>query len=391
MQQVVDDKLRIAVPFLGGVNELVEVFDLPNEEFKSSTGVFPQFNGMVARCPGKVAIRYETSPIRSIHQSFSGGSFCFYVESDRLLLYNECENPRYTVKPETPTDLGTDEDGFTLDLFGGKGNVPLNPPNLSFSPKCVPQGDAPDPNEDPIQANSYLLKTEFFNFSPAVVNFGFDHGAGIDSTYQFQEGVDFTVGPGQTFDFSAIVEAEKANLDSIKISEDAQNTPLSVVTTTPSGAVTISGGNKMVLSGLNTWSGSVATVQVEAVPGFQYSVDTTNFVEDADTIGFQIDVLNEFQNGLGLFIPIEDFDVGDIVDFTDWVLDNQSIFGGTLTYIRFTRILNIPPVFIDTPMEILSQDPDLNFEIETGVPNSIIRVGPTDWPNIVQLQVGFAP
>lgn len=149
MQAVVKDKLILSVPFLGGVNEDLEVFNLPLEEFKSTVGCFPYFNGSLARCPGKSAIRYETSPIRSIHQSFAVGSFCFYVESDRLLLYNECENARYTVKPIPPTDLGTDTDGRTIDVLGGRSLVPLSPPDLNFSPKCIPNGDAPDPDPDP--------------------------------------------------------------------------------------------------------------------------------------------------------------------------------------------------------------------------------------------------
>jgi len=395
LQAVVKDRVVVSVPFLGGINEDLEVFNLPLEEFRSVVGTFPNFHGILARCPGKAAIRYETSPIRAVHQSFAVGSFCFYIEADRLLLYNECANPRYTVKPTPPTDLGTNDDGLTLDVFGGTGFIPLNVPDLSFSPKCIPQGDAPTPDPDPepaIGAGSYILKTEFFNNSPAIVVFGFQHGGIIDSSYQFEEGVDFTVGVGETFDFSSYVEAEKADLELIEVSESVETTPLSVVSTAPTGAVEIQSGNQMVLTGANTWSESIATVQIET-SATQYSIDTTNFPTDISNVnGFTISFLNSLGSGPAFnFILGTDFDVGDVIDLTSLFAANLTPFGLPLDSVRFdAHVTSLP--FVELPMTKLAEDPASNFQLQKrGVLTTweLFIIGSTDWPDIVQLQLGF--
>jgi hypothetical protein len=367
LQAVVDDKLRLQIPFLGGVDEQSEVLEQKPEEFLSSQGLFPQFTGMLARMPGKIAIRKEASPVRSIHQSFSGASFGFYVESDRLVFFNDCANPRYTVKPAPPASLGTDAEGFTLDVFGGasKGlGVPITVPALNFHPHCIPttQEEGPPPT---LGSGIYILLTEFINDtgSNRALILGFYHGGTIDSSYQVEEGVDFEVGVGKSFDFSAYVALEKVGLERIYITEASANTPIEIVSTTPTDAVEGVDASAIGLTSGNAWDKVDATLQIgrlEGEPPKQYLLFTNGSLGGAD---ISVDWVYSGHSGSDIipgptFVNGVDFTQGAELDFTDAVKANEFNEVG-LTLIIFYK--GSGPSRVKLPISIILNKPYPTF------------------------------
>lgn len=404
MQQVIDDKLRVSIPFLGGINEQADVLDLPLEEFKSSVGTFPQFSGMLARIPGKVAIRYETSPVRLIHQSFSGGSFCFYAASDRLLFYNDCQNPSYTVKPETPTDLGTTDDGQTLDVFGGIGYVPIGIPNLSFSPKCIPQGTAPTADPDPDEGGDgdvgYTIQTDFFNLADAhALFFSLDYGNGYEVHLFAFEGGGFTVGPGEVYDFLPWLEDKFTLLGDplvrLRIQEGTGiDTQIGIATIQPPGALQVT-GNVVELTGATQWDEIEVEFQIEPfdLGPPRYILEVGSYVgDDGDEIEIDFVYGSSFYLAGPQFVKGVDFTVatGNVINFTDNVIGSLTFFGQPLTQIRVYK--RVGAVKTELGIEFTYQTPADGLEITSTTPGAwgafndnltIVAPGSVDWSDMI--------
>lgn len=406
------------MPFLGGVDEQSEVLEQRPEDWVQSRGLFPQFAGMLARMPGKVAIRRELSRIRSIHQSFSGGSFGFYIESDRLVFFNDCANPRYTVKPGPPASLGTDEEGFTLDIFGGptKGlGVPVAVPNLNFFPHCIPSTeedgpiDPPDPGDELIclaagtgVAPAYKIQTDFVNYVPAAIWVSMDYGDGFENSLFVGEEGGIVVGPGEVYDFlwflsgpyGAFNHPDGRPATRMRIQEGVGiDTVLSFATLQPPGVLRIENGNILTRVCSSLGFDRIA-IELEIHPNGivapYYHIETGGLHTDPPVSAFQIDYI--YQSGTtvpGEVYTPANFTTGsgDNFDITTTFLTHLTNAGSPLRSLRFyrvegvTRTLLAVALALNRPAEPLTaSDPDIfgsNRKID------IVNAAVTDWPSII--------
>lgn len=195
------DAFVVPVQLLGGIDELGNILDQSPDVFHFLSGIFPQFSGMHTRLPGKVVIQKRSSPIRAIHQAFVPyGTFGFYVESDDLRFFSDCQNPSYRVDPVGPTDLGVGVDDFTLDIFGNDTRglpIPLAVPNLNFSPNCIGAGDSPVSTSYTFDVGASLSPLSSYTINV------FDNDSVQLDTQTYVQGVDFA--PGGVFDFTQLI------------------------------------------------------------------------------------------------------------------------------------------------------------------------------------------
>ena len=113
---------------IGGVDESVQDVDTGFSLSRSEGNAF-FYIGTPQRLYGKKIV--DANPLQSVmglSQIFNGfGQFGYYVQSMEKLYFHLCETPADLFIDYTfPTDLGTDDNGKTLDIFGQaeNGNLP---------------------------------------------------------------------------------------------------------------------------------------------------------------------------------------------------------------------------------------------------------------------------
>jgi hypothetical protein len=93
----------VFLPALGGMDESVSETDMHDNQagaltfipLNTARGVFPFFQGMHQRMPGKKLIDYNPAQkVMGIHQSFNGiCQYGYYVQTDAKLYYHLCTAP----------------------------------------------------------------------------------------------------------------------------------------------------------------------------------------------------------------------------------------------------------------------------------------------------------
>ena len=99
-------------PFLGGINESVDVVDTA-EKLADVNGVMPFFSGMFQRQFGKKLIdAYPTKSVWGIHQCFNGiCQYGYYIQTNDELYYHLCQAPPdMRINFTLPTYLGVEDD-----------------------------------------------------------------------------------------------------------------------------------------------------------------------------------------------------------------------------------------------------------------------------------------
>lgn len=332
----------LSINFLEGVNELDDPVELRPSEWYSAKGGVPNFNGLIERMGGKDTLAKYDSEVRSIHQSFVPyGAFGFYVTTkDALYFFQNCPMGALSVNPTIPLSLGIDDGGFTLDKLGRKGgrsgtqaNSVLAEKKFATLQSCM-AFEAPTP---PGEGFTILTDSSFDGiFSASVIQIRAGTLPGcwnyFDVIQTFNEGVNYTIGPGQYCNFTSAIETIRASFPTYRYvsiwgttSETEDNGPYSVynlnlVDNEPASSVTVTTINPYVMDiGTGPSVPDVATFEAVVEPvGWRYML---NVFEQGVTANRGFNLRSRSPAGSGSFTTIKRYDRGVDYEVTDNYLD----------------------------------------------------------------------